>query len=59
VATLETHFGLHEGYVKNANLLNERLAEIRGRGTASGADPTYADWFGLGFECNGMRLHEL
>jgi Fe-Mn family superoxide dismutase len=56
---LETHFGLHEGYVKNANLLNERLAEIRGRGTASGADPTYADWFGLGFECNGMRLHEL
>jgi Fe-Mn family superoxide dismutase len=59
-ATLEMHFGLYEGYVKNANLLNERLAEIRGRGTASGADPTYADLVrGLGFEYNGMRLHEL
>jgi Fe-Mn family superoxide dismutase len=59
-ATLEMHFGLYEGYVKNANLLNERLAEIRERGTASGADPTYADLVrGLGFEYNGMRLHEL
>lgn len=59
-ATLEMHFSLYEGYVKNANLLKERLAEIRERGTASGADPTYADLVrGLGFEYNGMRLHEL
>ncbi|HEY9085522.1 MAG TPA: superoxide dismutase [Candidatus Tyrphobacter sp.] len=59
-ATLEMHFGLYEGYVKNTNLLNERLAEIRERGKATGTDPTYADLVrGLGFEYNGMRLHEL
>jgi len=38
--TEEMHFGLYERYVKNANLLDERLA----------ADPTYADLVrGLGF----------
>lgn len=52
--------GLYEGYVKNGDLLNERLAEIRGCGTASRANPTYADLVrGLGFEYNGMRFHEL
>jgi superoxide dismutase, Fe-Mn family len=59
-ATLEMHFGLYEGYVKNTNLLNERLADIRERGKATGTDPVYADLVrGLGFEYNGMRLHEL
>jgi len=59
-ATLEMHFGLYEGYVKNTNLLNERLADIRERGKATGSDPIYADLVrGLGFEYNGMRLHEL
>jgi len=59
-ATLEMHFGLYEGYVKNTNLLNERLADIRERGKATGTDPAYADLVrGLGFEYNGMRLHEL
>ncbi len=58
-ATLETHFGLYEGYVKNTNLLNERLSEIRSAGKASGADPAYAELVRrLGFEYNGMRLHE-
>jgi superoxide dismutase, Fe-Mn family len=59
-ATLEMHFGLYEGYVKNTNLLNERLAEIREAGKAAGADPSYAELVRrLGFEYNGMRLHEL
>jgi Fe-Mn family superoxide dismutase len=59
-ATLEMHFGLYEGYVKNTNLLNERLAEIRESGDLTGTDPSYADLVrGLGFEYNGMRLHEL
>jgi superoxide dismutase, Fe-Mn family len=59
-ATLEMHFGLYEGYVKNTNLLNERLAEIREAGKAVGADPSYAELVRrLGFEYNGMRLHEL
>jgi superoxide dismutase, Fe-Mn family len=58
-ATLEMHFGLYEGYVKNVNLLNERLAEIRAAGKAAGADPGYAELVRrLGFEYNGMRLHE-
>jgi superoxide dismutase, Fe-Mn family len=58
-ATLEMHFGLYEGYVKNANLLNERLSEIRSAGKAAGSDPAYAELVRrLGFEYNGMRLHE-
>ncbi len=58
-ATLEMHFGLYEGYVKNTNLLNERLSEIRRAGKAAGPDPAYAELVRrLGFEYNGMRLHE-
>jgi Fe-Mn family superoxide dismutase len=58
-ATLELHFGLYEGYVKNVNLLNERLQEIRAAGHAVGSDPAYAELVRrLGFEYNGMRLHE-
>lgn len=59
-ATLETHFKLYEGYVKNTNLLNERLAELREQGKASGEDPAFAEPMRrLAFEYNGMRLHEL
>lgn len=58
-ATLEMHFGLYEGYVKNVNLLNERLSEIRSAGKAAGSDPAFAELVRrLGFEYNGMRLHE-
>jgi Fe-Mn family superoxide dismutase len=58
-ATLEMHFGLYEGYVKNTNSLNERLAEIRGAGQGSESNPAYAEIVRrLGFEYNGMRLHE-
>jgi Fe-Mn family superoxide dismutase len=57
--TLEMHFGLYEGYVKNVNLLNERLASLRSEGKAKGSDPAYAELVRrLGFEYNGMRLHE-
>ena len=55
-ATLEVHFGLYEGYVKNVNLLNERLASLRASDQAKGADPSYAELVRrLGFEYNGMR----
>lgn len=58
-ATLEMHFGLYEGYVKNTNLLNERLAEIRASGKGAGSDPAFSELVRrLGFEYNGMRLHE-
>jgi superoxide dismutase, Fe-Mn family len=57
--TLQIHFGLYEGYVKNTNTLNERIAELRGAGKNSGADPGYAELVRrLGWEFNGMRLHE-
>ncbi len=57
--TLEMHFGLYEGYVKNANLLNERLADLRERGENQGANPAFAELVRrLGFEYDGMRLHE-
>jgi Fe-Mn family superoxide dismutase len=58
-ATLEMHFSLYEGYVKDTNLLTERLGAIRQAGKAAGADPAYAELVRrLGFEYNGMRLHE-
>jgi Fe-Mn family superoxide dismutase len=58
-ATLEMHFGLYEGYVKNTNLLNEKLTAIRSAGNPAGADPGFAELVRrLGFEYNGMRLHE-
>ena len=57
--TLQVHFGLYEGYVKNTNLLTEQLAEQVKAGKASGADPHFAELTRrLGFEYNGMVLHE-
>jgi Fe-Mn family superoxide dismutase len=57
--TLQVHFGLYEGYVKNTNLLNEQIAEQVKAGTAAGANPHFAELKRrLGFEYNGMRLHE-
>jgi Fe-Mn family superoxide dismutase len=56
--TLTVHFGLYEGYVKNTNLLNEQIAEKIKAGP-SGADPGFAELTRrLGFEYNGMVLHE-
>lgn len=57
--TLQVHFGLYEGYVKNTNLLNEQIAELVKNGQAAGANPHFAELTRrLGFEYNGMRLHE-
>lgn len=58
--TLETHFGLYEGYVKNANLLNEQIAAKIQAGHAAATDLEFAEMNRrLSFEYNGMRLHEL
>ncbi len=57
--TLQIHFGLYEGYVKNTNTLNERIGELRAAGKNAGGDPAYAELVRrLGWEFNGMRLHE-
>ena len=59
-ATLEMHFGLYEGYVKNTNLLIEKTQELRQKGEAAGSNPVYAELTRrMGWEFNGMRLHEL
>lgn len=52
------HIGLYEGYVKHVNILHAQLNKL----AASGDDYTYAIAElrrRLGFEWNGMRLHEL
>ena len=55
--TLEIHFGLYGGYVKNTNLLNEQLVSMLQDGKS--ASPAYAELSRrLGFEYNGMVLHE-
>jgi Fe-Mn family superoxide dismutase len=58
--TLEIHFKLYEGYVKETNILNEKIAELVSRG---GVDADKFTMFSelkrrLGFEYNGMVLHE-
>jgi Fe-Mn family superoxide dismutase len=54
---IEQHLKLYSGYVTNTNKLNDQLAElIKGGDTAS---PTFGELTRrLGFEYNGMRLHE-
>jgi Fe-Mn family superoxide dismutase len=57
--TLAIHFKLYEGYVTNTNLLNERIAELTAAGNVAGTDPRFAELRRrLGFEFNGMRMHE-
>jgi Fe-Mn family superoxide dismutase len=53
------HLKLYAGYVKQVNTLNQELAELLGKGKASGKDPEFAELTRrLGFEYNGMILHE-
>ncbi len=54
---LETHFSLYEGYVKNANLLLEKLESLSKEGKTE--TPEQAELKRrFGWEWNGMRLHE-
>ena len=57
--TLEMHFGLYEGYVKNTNLLTQQLFEIIQERKALATNPVYTELKRhLGFEYGGMVLHE-
>ncbi len=57
--TLQVHFGLYEGYVKNTNLLNEQISAKMSGGQAVATDLSFAEMTRrLGFEYNGMVLHE-
>lgn len=58
--TLEMHFKLYEGYVKETNTLNARIAEFLKDGNVDQDEmPLYSELKRrLGFEFNGMVLHE-
>src|ERR671919_2664536 len=58
--TLEMHFKLYEGYVKETNNLSTRIAEfIRDANVDQEEMPAYSELSRrLGFEYNGMVLHE-
>ena len=58
--TLETHFKLYEGYVKETNGLESRIAEFLADGKLDQEEmPAYSELKRrLGFEYNGMLLHE-
>src|ERR671928_1436468 len=58
--TLEMHFKLYEGYVKETNKLTERISEFLADGKVDQEEiPAYSELTRrLGFEYNGMVLHE-
>lgn len=58
--TLEMHFKLYEGYVKETNNLTEKIAEFLKDGQVDHEEmPAYSELTRrLGFEYNGMVLHE-
>ena len=58
--TLEMHFKLYEGYVKETNKLTERINEFISDGNVDQEEmPAYSELTRrLGFEYNGMVLHE-
>lgn len=56
--SLQSHFGLYQGYVKNTNKLLDELATLRKAGqmdSPAGSEIQRR----LGWEFNGMRLHEV
>ncbi len=59
--TLEAHFKLYEGYVKETNRLSDEVREFLIDGTIDHEEmPAYSELTRrLGFEYNGMVLHEL
>src|SRR3954465_9166527 len=58
--TLEMHFKLYEGYVKETNKLTEKISEFLADGKVDQEEiPAYSEVTRrLGFEYNGMVLHE-
>jgi len=58
--TLEMHFKLYEGYVKETNNLNDRIMKFIEDGNVDQEEmPAYSELTRrLGFEYNGMVLHE-
>ena len=55
---LEVHVGLYEGYVKTINTLREQIADLSATDKEKYAFAIESSRRRLGFEFNGMRMHE-
>ena len=55
---VQVHIGLYEGYVKHINVLREQIAELTALNTEKYAFAIMETRRRLGFEFNGMRMHE-
>lgn len=55
---IEVHLGLYDGYVKNVNKLQEQIAQLKDVDTEKYSYAITETRRRLGFEFNGMRMHE-
>jgi Fe-Mn family superoxide dismutase len=55
---IKAHLGLYEGYVKHINVLREQIAELTTLDKEKYAYAIMETRRRLGFEFNGMRMHE-
>ncbi len=55
---IKAHIGLYEGYVKHINVLREQIAELTALDKDKYAYAITETRRRLGFEFNGMRMHE-
>src|SRR3989344_9126472 len=55
---IEVHLGLYEGYVKHINLLREQVRDLEALDKEKYAYAVTEVRRRLGFEFNGMRMHE-
>ena len=55
---IKVHLGLYEGYVKHMNVLREQIAELTTLDATKYAFAITETRRRLGFEFNGMRMHE-
>ncbi len=55
---IRAHLGLYEGYVKHINVLREQIAELTALDKDKYAYAIMETRRRLGFEFNGMRMHE-
>lgn len=55
---VKVHLGLYEGYVKHVNVLREQIAELTALDATKYAYAITETRRRLGFEFNGMRMHE-
>jgi len=55
---IEVHLGLYQGYIKHINLLREQIADLTAQDPEKYAFAIESIRRRLGFEFNGMRMHE-